>query len=1188
MAPLRPLTELREGKEKPEHKIQKCLQERFSHFHRKDRGIFSEMYAAMQLMALYMEGEQNPKRNPATGLWGVVPTRRDQERSVNMLQFYSNMLTSKGMASDPDIIVKPGRNKDNAISAAKAGKAVVDFYERQFYTADFVWREQLLGQQGGTYINRFRFDDSVESASLLVDVFESKQVPSAGFGLCSSCGFSSEKVNVFKPDPQMPSVGSCPECGQAAMVQQNDPQTLHSVVGQQKHSQGDLVCDQMPLYGLRFDLAKKPEDSSYLINRQRIPFGFIRKVLGNVMLPNSDKVESDLGLDIMEALAKAGTAVFGTALKTDTPIPTPLGWAEIGNLEIGDEVFSDDGSVCKITGTSGIMFERPCYEVEFDDGSVIIADGDHLWRTYMPHEREKRGKNQSGSIRTTEQIKRTLTASGRVSHLIKSPSPLQLPAQALPIDPYQLGLWLGDGNSKDACFATVDVELLEAFAADFDVRKRKAPYLYSICGGFHSQLKRLGVLGKTGSKFIPPAYLRGSIDQRLALLQGLMDTDGSASLLGYCTFSNSNPRIKDAVLELLASLGIKAGISYTPSYIHKSLGSETSGQWRIHFSSELPVFRLRRKLERQKREFRKARHGWRRIIDVRPTPSVPVCCISIDAPSHLYLAGPTMIPTHNSGNSYTYRAGSEYQDVVTFDEMWLLPECYADVIISGDEQTLGGQTLPKGKLIDVFPDGLVAVGLNGMAVLLGLHAEKAKDHIVSGCWFKKSMSGAGRGLQDSIEVQKRANILDSQRLVYLASTATPAVMYLKTIIDADKVKYLADPHTNIGVDPTKLPDGFKLPDAFHQFSPQYAGAAQLVEYIETFCTNAFAFTTGVTEFSSGLPGAAGQNDTATGAQLEQSTADMVNMPVFDVKAEVRRRSAEITVELFRKHMPVKRTIQLTGKFGRQQSIDLSGADLDTDLVFEVAKNSQIPKGPYAKRQDMNACLQLFGGFMGYAQAKQIDPRGTAEVVQAWDLDLESDEMDDIEELCRKRLEQMKQGVTMGLTDPVELIAQIQPPISEVELNLDNKAKWFARWLDEDDGQESPMSLRKAAELVATGQGIGAVQQNALLAQGEGAVQAAGQQPQAEAEQAANAQSAQIEGAGQEGQMAADAQMAQMDGQESEASRKHEAEQNAFQQAHEARMQQGEMKLKQQEMAHKERLGKIAASKAKVKSKAKAA
>jgi hypothetical protein len=469
-------------------------------------------------------------------------------------------------------------------------------------------------------------------------------------------------------------------------------------------------------------------------------------------------------------------------------------------------------------------------------------------------------------------------------------------------------------------------------------------------------------------------------------------------------------------------------------------------------------------------------------------------------------------------SGYTTDKRDEYKESVHFDEMWLSPEDYSDVVIQADEETLDGSILPKGKLTETFPDGLVAVGLNGMAVLLGLHAERHKDHIVSGAWNKKMLSGVGRGIADTVEVQKRANILDSQRLDYISSAGTPAIGYNKELIDSDKVKYLGSPKANIPFDMTKLPETTKLADAIYQFSPSEGLLGNMGEYIETFLNNGFAYTSAVTEFTGGLPGMAGSNDTATGAQLEQSTADTVNMPIFAEKADVRKRSTRITVRQYVKHFPESRTIQLTGKYGEQQSIDLKGSDLDTDLNYQVVKNSEIPTGPYQTRKNLNDMFVMAGGVEGYMMLVEQKPQMAAKIEQAFDVDLETDAFDDVAELCRKRLNQMKSALESGVQDPLALVGAmldpvsggmiaapnggaIQPPISMVEPNLKRKAQWFSDYLDTDEGQKSSMVLRKACELLAQGQIAYQTAQDSTLATAQGQVEVAGQQPGMQAQAA---------------------------------------------------------------------------------------
>jgi hypothetical protein len=201
------------------------------------------------------------------------------------------------------------------------------------------------------------------------------------------------------------------------------------------------------------------------------------------------------------------------------------------------------------------------------------------------------------------------------------------------------------------------------------------------------------------------------------------------------------------------------------------------------------------------------------------------------------------------------------------------------------------------------------------------------------------------------------------------------------------------------------------------------------------------------------------------------------MPIWAEKGDVLKRSTKILIKQYTKHFPNERTISLTGKYGEQQSIDLKGADLDTDLNYEVVKNSEIPTGPYQTRKNLNDMLMLTGGIEGYVMLVEQKPQMAAKIEQAFDVDLETDEFDDVAELCRKRLNQMKAALESGVNDPLALVGAmldpmsgqmipapnggaIQPPISPAEPNLKRKAQWFSDVLDTDEMQKAPMELRR--------------------------------------------------------------------------------------------------------------------------------
>ncbi|MGH3909379.1 MAG: DnaB-like helicase C-terminal domain-containing protein, partial [Pseudonocardiaceae bacterium] len=150
-----------------------------------------------------------------------------------------------------------------------------------------------------------------------------------------------------------------------------------------------------------------------------------------------------------------------------------------------------------------------------------------------------------------------------------------------------------------------------------------------------------------GNKHIPSVYLRASIGQRRALLAGLMDTDGTVIPGGSVQFSVTSARLAHDVYELAVSLGYRCGMS---TKLVADRSEESAIAYTLTFSTEDEVFRLERKrlAHKEHRRYSSARSGARYVVDARPVPSVPVRCVQVDNSAHLYLAGESMIPTHNS------------------------------------------------------------------------------------------------------------------------------------------------------------------------------------------------------------------------------------------------------------------------------------------------------------------------------------------------------------------------------------------------------------------------------------------------------------------------------------------------------------------------------------------------------------
>lgn len=531
------------------------------------------------------------------------------------------------------------------------------------------------------------------------------------------------------------------------------------------------------------------------------------------------------------------------------------------------------------------------------------------------------------------------------------------------------------------------------------------------------------------------------------------------------------------------------------------------------------------------------------------------------------------------GGYGSYANWGEYskyvKDRVSFDEMWLGPDEIADINLTGGEETVSGQSLPQGKLVDLFPNGLCCVGLNGMAVILGLYNESHKEHISSGVWFIKGLSGAGRGLADSVEVQKQVNQFANQSAQYFDSIGTPALGVNSQILPPGRARYIGTPNMNIPFDMTKLPDGAKLSDAIWQFQAAPLPAA-LVQYYQQFLNVVGQKTSGVTDYNQGEPGIVGKNQTATAAEIDQSNADVLNQPIFQGKADVRRSNAEITLRMYPRHFPMKRYLHISGKFGQQQGRELYGRDLQADLICEVVTNSEMPKGPFTQRKNLSTLFQITGGGLGYSQLKEADPKLAANLVQTFDVEIDSDDYEDVADLCRKRLDQMKQTAMIGVDDPMALMSAIQPPIDDAEPNLAQKAKWFSEILDSDELQNAPMGLRQACSLLAKGQTIGQIQQQMALATGQGAIEASAQAPQAIGEQMLN------QGQQQPEQPSPDTVIS---AQNDQANREVELQKMQMQQAHESNMSQQQHKQNLKETAADVK-GKMAIAKAKPKATAK--
>nr|MBQ4457958.1 terminase [Clostridia bacterium] len=343
----------------------------------------------------------------------------------------------------------------------------------------------------------------------------------------------------------------------------------------------------------------------------------------------------------------------GKQLALDTPIPTPKGFTAMGEIKVGDEVFDEHGRICHVVAKSPVDYEEQGYRITFMDGESIVAGARHQWK----------GELTAGKIRpaviTTEELFRLPKDGNSYRFRIPVASALNTPDADLPISPYLMGYWLGNGNAvkPEITIQTCDIpEVLsripEQIQSDWqntgNSRVVRIPALRAV------------LLPSFHDKRIPRAYLRASVQQRLELLQGLMDSDGAISnVKGQAIYSSAEKALAESVSDLLWSLGIKNATETTASTQRtdwtkpsRECGRVATGEtiYTVKFTAfdDLPIAGLERKQKNAVPRNPKTRSHFRYIRSVEKIQNPGMQCIQVDSPSHLYLAGRSCMPTHNS------------------------------------------------------------------------------------------------------------------------------------------------------------------------------------------------------------------------------------------------------------------------------------------------------------------------------------------------------------------------------------------------------------------------------------------------------------------------------------------------------------------------------------------------------------
>src|SRR5438128_5630237 len=359
-----------------------------------------------------------------------------------------------------------------------------------------------------------------------------------------------------------------------------------------------------------------------------------------------------------------GCACTGKAQPLDAMVKVPGGWSMMGDLEVGSEITAPDGSVTEVTEIHP-QGRKEIFKVTFEDGRSTECCMDHLWKVYkndwMPYEARWRVVPLSDIIRLM----------GLRSNLGRLYVPLIDPEESveipLPVSPYSLGALIGDGflGQSSVRLSSADQFIVDKFSEllpeGLSIVNRKG-FDYAIVKTWGNaapkgrnplldSIRDLGLDGKrSNAKFIPEQYMFASTAQKIELLQGLMDTDGTVEKGGAVSFCTVSQLLANQVRELIWSLGGLCKIATKrPSFTYKGVkkSGQLAYQLNIRIKNARRFFSLPRKIERISETAQYNDCLRLRIKSIEPVGVKPAQCISVGHPEHLYITD-SYITTHNT------------------------------------------------------------------------------------------------------------------------------------------------------------------------------------------------------------------------------------------------------------------------------------------------------------------------------------------------------------------------------------------------------------------------------------------------------------------------------------------------------------------------------------------------------------
>lgn len=431
-----------------------------------------------------------------------------------------------------------------------------------------------------------------------------------------------------------------------------EPNVWCSLGGEALHGNGEgltnapsITVEEQAEFDLQLDIAREHE--------ARNP---VRQVDGKdvIWCPQPGSQTEFMECPFFETLFH-GTRGNGKLQPLDSLVRTRMGWTRMGDLQVGSMVMTPRGKLVPVTHVFEHR-ERAIYRVTLRDGSSTLAGDEHLWK-FRATARLRKAHDSNWHVDDTLEMRRRLELGQAVMLPTVDPLPFRSPGRLkrYPIDPYLLGMWLGDGHAvwrnrvQAVGFTSHDQAMLDyAKGKGFvntTVKGELRLYKKNDHLGIWSALAKLRLAkSKAGTKFVPGMYRDGPIEVRTAVLQGLMDTDGTCDPQGHCSFTSVSEQLASDVQYIARSLGAKATMTRHPSYLN---GVRYQDHFDVYIqpAGKFEPFRLERKQKRVYPYMHK--ELCQRVESIEFVGNMDARCIRIDDLEHLYVTD-DFIVTHNT------------------------------------------------------------------------------------------------------------------------------------------------------------------------------------------------------------------------------------------------------------------------------------------------------------------------------------------------------------------------------------------------------------------------------------------------------------------------------------------------------------------------------------------------------------